>query len=86
MRGAVAPGGLQLQHHLSGGVDLHALVGQSRWLVQRSVCHVGCAVVHRAALPFTRVPCNDVIPDFHAFDLAAALLTYKLVGIVQRGR
>jgi DNA-binding transcriptional LysR family regulator len=30
MRGAVAPGGLQLQHHLPGSVDLHALVGQSR--------------------------------------------------------
>ena len=30
MRGAVAPGGLELQHHLSGGVRLHALVGQCR--------------------------------------------------------
>ena len=27
--GAVAPGCLQLQHHLPGGVSLHALVGQS---------------------------------------------------------
>ena len=30
MRGAVAPGGLELEHHLSGGVRLHALVGQRR--------------------------------------------------------
>jgi agmatinase len=26
------------------------------------------------------------IPGFHAFDFAAALLTYKLMGIVQRSR
>ena len=28
VRGAVAPGGLQLEHHLTGGVGLHAFVGQ----------------------------------------------------------
>ena len=30
VRGAVAPGGLQLQHHLTGSVGLYALVGQCR--------------------------------------------------------
>ena len=57
-----------------------------RWLVQRSACHVGCAAVHRAALPFTRVVRSDVITDFHAFDFAAALLAYKLMAIDQRCR
>ena len=30
MRGAVAPGGLELEHHLSGGVGLDATVGQGQ--------------------------------------------------------
>ena len=30
MRGAVAPGCLELEHHLPGGVGLHAFVGQCR--------------------------------------------------------
>lgn len=30
MRGAVASGGLQLEHQLAGGVGLHAFVGQRR--------------------------------------------------------
>jgi len=30
VRGAVSPGGLELEHHLPGSVGLHALVGQCR--------------------------------------------------------
>ena len=30
VRGAVAPSGLELEHHLPGGVGLHAFVGQRR--------------------------------------------------------
>ena len=30
MRGAAVPRGLELQHHLPGGVELHAFVVQSR--------------------------------------------------------
>ena len=30
VRGAVAPGGLEFEHHLPGAVDLHAFVGQGR--------------------------------------------------------
>jgi hypothetical protein len=30
VRGAVAPRGLELEHHLPGGVGLHAFVGQCR--------------------------------------------------------
>ena len=41
VRGAVAPGSLELQHDLSGGVGLYALVGQRRartQTVQWTVC------------------------------------------------
>jgi len=30
VRGAIAPGGLEFEHHLPRAIDLHALVGQRR--------------------------------------------------------
>jgi len=42
VRGAVWPGGLELEHHLPGGVGLHALVGQSG---ARDVVWLGALIV-----------------------------------------
>ena len=53
VRGPVTPGGLELEHHLPGGVGLHALVGQCRavdvaaQLLQRLAVIGGTAHGHR---------------------------------------
>ena len=41
-RGAVAPGGLELEHHLPGCVGLHALVGQCRAGDVAAICPSAC--------------------------------------------
>ena len=48
MRGAVAPGGLELEHHMLGGVALHAFVGK-RWARDVAAQLLECLAVLGAA-------------------------------------
>ena len=80
MRGAVAPGCLELQHHLAGGVGLYALVGQSwagdvaaqllqRLAVIRPAAHCGvqAETLHVGAqrLIEVRIPGHDALHRQH---------------------